>query len=178
MLKWFILNIKIYPIYGDKLFKEWGYLAFEAYCAKEIGIRPATAKKLLHSYYFLEKEEPSLLKQLSDESPRQLPSVEAVNVLRLLKNRQGVPAGDYQKVRSYALEQGREPSEIRREVRSMLESAQPDPEAARAARRQAALKRMIGTLKAMRTELLAANWVPKKLLAEIEALTQKLEALV
>ena len=175
---WIELGRILWTIYKDKKFREWGYLTFEAYCAKEVGIRAATAKKLLHSYYFLEKEEPTLLKKLSGEPPASVPSAEAVNVLRLLKKRQEVPAGDYQRVRNDVLEKGREPSDVRREVRLMLEQAQPDPEAARVSRRQATIRRLIGTLKSMRIELAAAHLVPGKLLSEIDTLARKLEEIL
>ena len=175
---WIELGRILWTVYKEKKFREWDYLTFDAYCAKEVGIRPATAKKLLHSYYFLEKEEPTLLKKLSGEPPAQMPSADAVNVLRLLKNRQEVPAEGYQKVRSYVLEKGKEPAEVRREVRAMLEEAEPDPEAARASRRQTAIRRMVGTLKSMRTELAASHLVPAKLLGEIDLLTKKLEEIL
>ena len=175
---WIELGRVLWTVYKEKKFREWGYLTFEAYCSKEIGIRAATAKKLLHSYYFLEKEEPSTLKRLTAEPPARLPQVEAVNMLRLLSQKQDVPSEGYQKVRSYVLEKGGEPLQVRREVRSLLEAAQPDPEAARAARRQATLRRMIGTLKAVRLELDAGHMVPKKLLSEIESLTHKLEEIL
>ena len=171
---WLDLGRVLWTVHKEKKFKEWGYLTFEAYCAKEIGIRAATAKKLLYSYYFLEKEEPTLLKRLSEEPPANHPHVDAINALRLLKDQQKMPTAEYQKVRSYVLEKGKEPAEVRREVRSMLEQSQPDPESARAARRQVTIRRMIGTLKTIRTELTAGNLVPKNLLAEIDAVMKKL----
>ena len=173
---WIDFGRMLWTVYKEKKFREWGYLTFDAYCAKEIGIRAATAKKLLHSYYFLEREEPSTLKRLEQESPANLLSAEAVNLLRLLSKRQeALPAEGYQQVRSYVLEKGQEAPQVRREVRSLLEAAEPDPAAARTARRQAAIRRMIGTLKAIKMELATANLVPKKLLGEIEAVASKLE---
>ena len=175
---WIELGRILWTVWKEKKFKEWGYLTFEAYCAKEIGIRAATAKKLLHSYYFLEKEEPTLLKRLAGEPPASHPHVDAVNVLRRLKDRQNVPPDHYQKIREDVLEKGRDPSQVRQEVRSMLEETQADPEAVRTARRRASLRRMVGTLKAMKLELDAAHLVPQKILAEIESLTKKLEDLL
>lgn len=175
---WIDLGRILWTVYKEKKFREWGYLTFEAYCAKEIGIRTATAKKLLHSYYFLEKEEPTLLKKLTEEPPAKLPQAESVNLLRLFSRKQDVPSENYQKVRSYVLEKGADPSQVRQEVKSFLEASQSDPEAARAARRQTTLRRMVGTLKAMRMELDAAHMVPKKLLAEIESLAHKLEEIL
>ena len=177
---WIELGRMLWTVYREKKFREWGYLTFEAYCSKEVGIRPITAKKLLHSYYFLEKEEPSTLKRLTSEAaPVALPSAESVNLLRLLKNREEVPAGDYQKVRSYVLEKGKEPQEVRREVQSLLqENAKADPEEVQRARTQSAVRRMIGTLRALRHQLTGVEGIPKKLLDEVEGLTQKIEGIL
>lgn len=176
---WVELGRMLWTVWRERKFREWGYLTFEAYCFKEISIRAATAKKLLHSYYFLEKEEPSFLKRLGSEAaPSQLPSAEAVNVLRLLKGKEGVHPKDYDRVRSFVLEKGKEAPEVRREVRTVLEETGPDPEAVHAARAKSAVRRMIGTLRAIRQQLGAAELVPKKVLDEIEGLAKKLEGLL
>ena len=172
---WIELGRVLWTVWKDKAFRDWGYLTFEAYCAKELGIRSATAKKLLQSYHFLEREEPGLLERFSVQRPAALPHYESVNVLRLLKQRPSVPEATYHALRAKVLEQGREAPEVRREIRTALEAAQPDPEAARAARRQTAIRRMIGTLKSIQREFEVAHLVPQKLLDEIEALTKKLE---
>src|SRR3989338_8674077 len=57
---WIELGQFLLTIHKDKLYKEWGYLVFETYCKKELGIKETTAAKLLKSYSFLEKEEPTL----------------------------------------------------------------------------------------------------------------------
>lgn len=175
---WIELGRVLWTVHRERKFREWGYLTFEGYCAKEIGIRPATAKKLLHSYYFLEREEPTLLRNLSQEPPAQHPSVEAVNVLRLLKNRKEVPEEGYQRVRSYVLEKGKDPAEVRREARSLIERHRPDGEEREQARRQARLRRMVGTMRMLRRELEEQELAPKKLLDEIEALAKRIEGLL
>ena len=177
---WIDLGRMLWTVYREKKFREWGYLTFEAYCAREIGIRAQTAKKLLHSYYFLEKEEPGTLKRLASEAaPAALPSADSINLLRLLKNREEVPAADYQKVRSYVLEKGKEAQEVRREVQSLLEeNKKTDPEAVQEARTKSAVRRMIGTLKALRRQLSGGGLVPKKVLDEVEGVVKKLEGLL
>ena len=172
---WIELGRMLWTVWKEKSFREWGFLTFDAYCAKEVGIRAATAKKLLHSYYFLEKEEPSLLRKLTEEPPANLPHPDSVNLLRLLEKKQEVSPEGYQRVRSYVLEKGKEPPEVRREVRSLLERLETDPAAVRAARRQAMIRRMIGTLKGLKAELASSHMLPKKLLAEVEAVAKKLE---
>ena len=53
---WIDLGQLLYSVSKDKKYKDWGFLTFEAYCEKEVGIKQATAMKMLKSYYFLEKE--------------------------------------------------------------------------------------------------------------------------
>ena len=69
---WIELGQHLFSIYKNKLFKEWGYQAFETYCRKELGIKETTASKLLKSYSFLEKEEPRIVKPEfpQEENPR------------------------------------------------------------------------------------------------------------
>jgi hypothetical protein len=94
---WLELGQALHAVYQDRLFKTWGYSSFDIYTAKEIGIRKETAMKLLRSYYFLEKEEPQYLKQEFREEceAKQVPSYEAVNVLRLAKNNKEIEKEDY-----------------------------------------------------------------------------------
>ncbi len=176
---WIELGRILWTVQKEKKFREWGYLTFDAYCAKEVGIRGATAKKLLHSYFFLEKEEPSTLRRfLSEAPPAELPSPDSVQILRFLKNRSDVPAADYQKVRSYVLEKGKEAPEVRREVQTILQAGQPDSEEVQEARAKSAVRRMIGTLRSLRQQLTGTEWVPRKVLGEVEELAKKLESLL
>ena len=172
---WIELGRVLWTVYREKKYREWGYLTFEAYCVKEISVRDTTAKKLLQSYYFLEKEEPTLLKTLTQEPPAQQPSAEAVNTLRLLRSRKDVPEEGYQRIRSYVLEKGKDPVEVRREARALIEEHRPGSEEREEQRKRASLHRMVGTMKALRRELEEQDLGPKKLLGEIDALTKKLE---
>lgn len=174
---WIALGRVLWAVWKEKKFREWGYLTFDAYCAKEIGIRSATAKKLLHSYYFLEQEEPSFLKKIAEESPSRLPHADAVNVLRLLSKQKGALPNGYQELRHKVLERGLEAPQARQEVRMLLQEAQPDPAAARAERQKAILRRMVGTLKSMKIEMEADRVVPQKLLDQVSTLIKSLEDL-
>ena len=55
---WIELGQYLQTVWREKHYKNWGYMSFESYCAKEIAIKNSTALKLLRSYYFLEREEP------------------------------------------------------------------------------------------------------------------------
>lgn len=172
---WIDLGRVLWTVWKDRGFREWGYLTFEAYCAKEVGVRGPTAKKLLQSYSFLEREEPATLQKMHAAPPSTLPHYEAVNALRLLKQRPVVPSARYQEMRAQVLEQGREPLDVRRNIRQLIQDTQQNPDEARAGRRQAAIKRMLTTLKSLRVELSSGKMVPEKLLHDLDTLTEKLE---
>ena len=55
---WVELGERLIAVNEKKLYREWGYITFEEYCAKEVRIKKPTALKLTRAYRFLEKEEP------------------------------------------------------------------------------------------------------------------------
>ena len=103
---WIELGQSLYSVWKDKSYKEWGYITFDAYTQKEVGIKKATAMKLLKSYYFLEKEEPIYLqKEHSDaQPPAAMPSYESVNLLRLAKDKNALDNDDYQRFKKDVLD--------------------------------------------------------------------------
>ncbi len=114
---WLELGSYLFTVYKDKRFKEWGYLTFEAYSSKEIGIRQATAVKLLKSYSFLERDEPDYLRR------RQIPSLESVNALRLAKTKEGISEEDYETLREDVLNRACEEGDVKKKIRYLLKSA-------------------------------------------------------
>ncbi len=121
---WIELGRFLYQVNQGKLFKEWGFITFEGYTAKEVGIRQQTAVKLLKSYYFLEKEEPQFLKrQLDTETkPNSIPSYEAVNALRLASQNDRIPEKQYDEIRDAVLEDAREEGEVKKKIRYVLKA--------------------------------------------------------
>jgi len=122
---WIELGQYLSSIWRDKLFKDWGYLTFEAYCAKEVGIRQTTAVKLVKSYFFLEKEEPDFLKResLDERKPPQIPALESVNALRLAKASEKLSDKDYDALRTDVLESPKEETEVKKKIRYILKNA-------------------------------------------------------
>ena len=167
---WIELGQYLYAVYKDKLFKDWGYGMFEAYCAKEIGIRQATAMKLLRSYYFLEKEEPQYLKKRSAEESRPTESadLESVNALRLVRANENVSERDYEKIREEVLDKGLEPAEVKKKIKYLLKAA-PAKEAPLEERKAAAAKKMTLYLENALTELSNLSF-PNKVTKKIEEL--------
>lgn len=176
---WIDLGQSLYAVWKDRLYKEWGYMTFEAYTAKEIGIKKQTAMKLLKSYYFLEKEEPVLLEKerSEDANVAAVPSYESVNLLRLAKGKKAIDEDDYRALKRDVFQGGKDAGDVRKCLTGMIKQRRElDPEEARQARRTASLKRIIATLKALRTEAESSKMLPQAILKETSQLIAKLEA--
>ncbi|MBI5872885.1 MAG: hypothetical protein HZB36_01920 [Candidatus Omnitrophica bacterium] len=178
---WIALGQILYTVYKDKHFKAWGYMTFEAYVKAELGLQKQTASKLLHSYYFLEKNEPQFLKDLQKEQkaePKSIPSLDAVNVLRLAANNKELTEEDYSEFKKSVFDDGVEGKEIKKQVglrlRSMRE--EEDPEKARAGRRVQTLRRLFSTLKTLQKEVNLANLVSEKTAKELDRFLGFLES--
>lgn len=169
---WIELGQYLFTIYKDKMFKDWGYLTFEAYCAKEIGIRQATALKLLKSYSFLEREEPAFLKNqsLEETKPSQIPSYESVNALRLAKASDLISESDYKKIREDILENPKEDTEVKKKIRYILKShSKPLSDEQKEEKKGVTIKRILTSLRNTKNELQELSF-PVKVVKQIEQL--------
>ncbi len=176
---WIELGQSLYAVWKDRLYRQWGFMTFDAYTAKETGIRKQTALKLLKSYYFLEKEEPAYLKKdyADDASAAKMPGYESVNVLRLAKNRKTVDDKDYAHLKKEVFEMGKDERALKRDLTSLMRQREElDPEEARQKRRVAAIKRLLVTLRTLKTELETSKMVPVNILKETSGLIAKIEA--
>jgi len=173
---WIELGQYLQTIWREKHFKSWGYASFETYCAKEIAVKHTTALKLLRSYYFLEREEPSFLKTQLHDSDKvvALPSVDSVDILRRAKDKKGLEGEDYKTLRYRVLEKGEEPKEVRSKLRSILEShAEVSPEDEQR-KHTAAINRLLGTLRNLRKEIECSHIVSQKRVREIDQLIKNI----
>jgi len=175
---WIGLGQALYSVWKDKLYKEWGYLTFEAYSAKEIGIRKETALKLLKSYYFLEKEEPSYLKTDHNE-PKEIaaiPNYESVNVLRLAKNKKELGPSDYGMLKKNVFEMGKDAKDVKKDLTAIIKQRQElDPEEVRDKKRLLLLRRLVGTLKVLKRDLELSKIISAAIVKDITAIINKLE---
>ena len=174
---WIELGRALYEVFKDKLYKEWDYNNFDIYTNKEIGIKKPTALKLLRSYYFLEKEEPTYLKgdHAKGQNIAQAPSLDSVDVLRLAKNKK-LDENDYAQLKKEVFEKGTDAREIKKDLTALIrQRTELDPEAARQKRKQVTVKRFLTTLKSLKQELELAKLLPASLIKEAESLIKKLE---
>jgi len=175
---WIDLGRALYSAWKDKLYKEWGYGDFNIYTSKEIGIRKQTALKLLKSYYFLEKEEPVYLQKdyVQTKDAQLVPTLEAVDVLRLAKNKKILDEDDYAHLKAEIFEKGKDAREVKRNLGVIIKERQElDPEEAQEKKKHAVVKRLVGTLKSLRHEAEILKLLPAPLIRETQDLIKKLE---
>ncbi|MFH1093480.1 MAG: hypothetical protein V1739_04900 [Candidatus Omnitrophota bacterium] len=177
---WLELGQHLMAVYKDKMYKEWDYLTFEAYCSKEIGIRKETGLKLLRSYYFLEQEEPQFIKKdyLESANSPQLPSYEAVNTLRQVKTNKDLSIADYEKMKHHVFEEGKADKDVKDVYKAMIKSVRPEvvPEETHRQRRITYLRRMLGVLNSIKKEIRINNFLSDDIISEIENVIGKVEA--
>jgi hypothetical protein len=170
---WIELGQLLYSIHRDKLFRDWGYLTFDAYCAKEVGVRRNTAVKLLKSYAFLEREEPSFLKPeaLEERKPDRMPSLDSVNVLRLASENEDYPEDDYEDLREAVLEKASPEEDVKKKVRYVLKTGEKKqtPDEAR----RASLTKLSSYLESTRRDAPNFNW-PNKIVKKLDELLELL----
>lgn len=175
---WIELGQHLFTIYKDKHYKSWGYLSFETYCLKELGVKQTTASKLLKSYSFLEREEPRLVSNqtMEEEKPSRVPNYESVNLLRLAKENEKIAAKDYAQLRHSVIENAKEPKEVRTEIKKIEEEKiDRHSEQFKKQHRHQVIKRLITSLKTSKRELEAERVLPAYLLKQMGDLLEKLE---
>ena len=183
-VSWIELGQSLYTVYRDKLYREWGYTTFETYTAKEIGVKKTTALKLLKSYYFLEREEPVYLQkeQASAASTEpsdvaSVPNYESVNLLRLAKNKKALDEDEYRDLKKQIFESGKDAGEVRKSLTGMMRQREElEPEEARRKKKTAVLKRLVSTLRTLKTDIEHSKMLPMGLLKETASLIAKIEA--
>jgi len=176
---WIELGRSLYSAWKDKMYKEWGYVNFDVYVSREIGIRKQTAMKLLKSYYFLEKEEPQYLKKdyAQDSQAANIPSYESVDILRQAKNKKVLDEDDYKNLKKEIFEKGRDAQELKKNLGVIIRQRQEmDPEEAQEKRKLALARRILGQLRMLKQEAEVLKMLPMPLIKELDALIKKIDA--
>ncbi len=175
---WIELGQYLHTIQKNKIYKYWGYLEFDHYCAKELGIKPNTALKMTRSYLYLEREEPKVIQShnSAEENPRMIPSYESVNILRLARKNPLLKPNDVAAIREHVFESAKEPKEVRAHVKRLLSDREiKDSGEVCKTRRNAAIKRLISVLSNARKELEAEKLLPAFILNQMDELSAKLQ---
>ena len=171
---WIELGQRLYTVWKDKMYKEWGYSEFDTYTTKEIGIRGQTALKLLRSYSFLEKTEPQYLKRDREDgnSAEPAPTYEAIDVLRRANDNK-----DYSKIRKYVLEDGKNAKEAQKDLTQIIKRNEDlNPQEVHDQKNETRLKRFLSLLKSIKTEIHISKTLPEKIVKEADKLISIIES--
>ncbi len=175
---WIELGQILYTVYKDKLYKDWGYIKFDTYVSKEIGIRNQTALKLLRSYRFLEKEEPQLLQIENQEEAKAaaIPSYESVDVLRRAHNNKEIDNMDYARIKKDIFEKGKDVKDVRKDLTQLMrERRELDPQEAWKERRSKLLRRFLSQIRSIRNEIRSSKMLSPGVIKEADKLISMLE---
>lgn len=176
---WMELGQYLFTVYKEKLYKNWSFLSFEAYCQKELGIKPTTASKLLKSYYFLEKEEPLYVREDFKQKiqPNGVPDYNSVHLLRLAKENKEISTSDYAHIRKAVLDKCQDAKEVRAEIKKLAVAPEDETDSIeiRNERRKSAIKKIMSYLGQAQKELESQKFLPVYLLRQMEDLRNKLE---
>ncbi|MCK4881564.1 MAG: hypothetical protein KAS92_00910 [Candidatus Omnitrophica bacterium] len=175
---WVKLGQVLYSIYRDKLYYAWGYDKFEYYTEQEIGLPKSLSLKLLKTYFFLETEEPAYLASDFSETRDavQVPSYEAVNVLRMAKQKKELMRDDYVQLRKNVFDKGKDAAEVRKDLVAMMKERKPvDPEEERDKRNEAAIRKLYNALDSFKKDMEVLKLIPDNIIDEAKGLMSKLE---
>lgn len=168
---WVDLARHLVRVKGEGLHQEWGYGTFEAYCARELRIKKATAQKLVMSYGFLERREP---RALEDEAAvRRAPAFEVIEVLSKAEERGQLDDETYREVREKMWERPVEPRELERELKKRFPDPEPEERPA-----DLVLRRLAAAARKLARELGAQPQVPRAVASRAASLADEVEALL
>ena len=110
---WVELGRVLCEVKRSDAWREWGFASFEAYCAKELFIRKATADKLCASYGFMERHEPAAVRE---KAPRPVPSFEVIEVLSRAEAQGRLDEDGWRELREEILERPPTPAALNRQL--------------------------------------------------------------
>jgi len=175
---WVNLGQALYSVWKDKIFYVWGYDKFEYYVEQEVGLPKQLSLKLLKSYFFLEQEEPDYLKREFNEArdASKVPGYEAVNVLRLAKQRKDLLKDDYLKLKRAVFDKGKNASLVRQDLMAILRERKAiDPEAERDKRNELAIRKLVNALNSFKMDMEVLKLISDDIVNEAKQLMIKLE---
>ncbi len=163
---------------GD--YKEWGYDDFEVYCARELGLKKPTVKKLMVSFNYMKKYEPQRLDSLADEeetAPFSVPDYQTVELLHRARQREDLDETEKEELHQQAFSGEEEEGQLRKRLRSALRPGGEEDISAANGRRRGELDDILRTARLLRRKLAEAKSVPAGLKAKFEQLLVELEAI-
>jgi hypothetical protein len=167
---WAELGRLLVQVRDEALFEKWGYPTFDAYCAKEIHVRKATAEKLTRTFSFLARHEPKTAE--TPDLAARAPAFEVVEVLADAEERGQLSPREYQAVRESIWGGNRPTAELRRELQERFPRPAPEP-----GPQHLQLRRLAQSARRLADELSAFHGVPRRVADEAVSVAEAVEAL-
>jgi predicted nucleic acid-binding Zn-ribbon protein len=106
-----------------------------------------------------------------------VPSYESVNLLRLAKNKKALDEDEYRDLKKEVFESGKDAGDLRKSITGMMRQREEiDPVEARRKKKTAVLKRLVATLKSLKTDIEHSKMLPIAILKDTVSLIAKIEA--
>ena len=157
---------------GD--YKEWGYEDFETYCARELGIKRTTVKKLMVSYNYLKIHEPKRLDAINDGDGRLLPSYDTLDKLSRARDAEDVDKEKLREIHAEVFEGELSATEAKEKIKDVLAPRLPGTEGGMERARE--LSDILRASRALRKKLVHSTVVPDGLKSRLEEVLVEMEA--
>lgn len=154
---------------GD--YKDWGYEDFEIYCARELGLKKPTVKKLMVSYNYMKSYEPERLEKPEDADGYDVPEYQTVDLLKKVREREDINEAEKEELHRMAFECTTDEGVLRKEIKARL----PQDRSPAYDRRE--LKRLVILARNFRQKLAACEDVPEGMKDRIDQSLLEMEAL-
>ena len=157
-----------------KLWENWGFSDFDAYCRKELHLRGSTVSKLLGSYRFLESSAPRVIERArEDHYEAPIPSIATVEFVQRATDHGKADEETMQTIHRVAFEEGAEAPVLKSKFGQIVFPVSERDRRDKARSTIAAAARRLSTLIAE-----ADSPVPKKIAVQLEeSIGELLEAI-
>lgn len=160
---------------GD--YKEWGYEDFEVYCARELGLKKPTVKKLMVSYNYMKSYASERLEEPEEGQGYDVPDYQTVDLLKKTRDREDIPEDEKEELHRLAFEGSSDEGFLRKEIRERLRPASEEDIDEANSRRRGEIEGLLRLARNLRQKLAAARSVPEGVKTRIEEALLELEAL-
>lgn len=148
---WVELARELTAIREQGAFREWGYRTFEAYAQNELSLRRETVQKLVRSFDYLHRYEPSVLEahQSTEPEAAPIPGYQALDILAEARDNPYLAETDYREIRDQVFRDDPPASAVRRLVKERAPEpppASPDDPAVRLRKALSLAERLYGLL--------------------------------
>jgi hypothetical protein len=103
---WIELADALAKVQDGNAWERWGFTSFDAYCRKELHLKPGTVQKLLGSYRFLETAAPRVIERARDEPRGAVPSLQAVDFVARAAERGAADRATMKEMQRVAFDEG------------------------------------------------------------------------